>query len=215
MTMYLTPQHILLAGATGLTGEHLLDRLLNEPTVSRVLAPSRRPLAEHPHLENPVGEFNALLPALGGQVDIAYCCLGTTIKQAGSQDAFVAVDKDMVVAFGARARELGARHLLVISAVNADPESSIFYSRIKGEMEEALKAQNWPQLTIARPSLLIGEREDQRLVEQLAAPLSKLIPGKYGGIEALALARALWRLALEEQDGVRVIESDELRRLGK
>jgi uncharacterized protein YbjT (DUF2867 family) len=125
------------------------------------------------------------------------------------------VDKDMVVAFGARARELGARHLLVISAVNADPESSIFYSRIKGEMEEALKAQNWPQLTIARPSLLIGERQDQRLVEQLAAPLSKLIPGKYGGIEALALARALWRLALEEQDGVRVIESDELRRLGK
>ena len=213
--MYLTPQHILLAGATGLTGEHLLDRLLNEPTVSRVLAPSRRPLAEHPHLENPVGEFNALLPALGGQVDIAYCCLGTTIKQAGSQDAFVAVDKDMVVGFGARARELGARHLLVISAVNADPESSIFYSRIKGEMEEALKAQNWPQLTIARPSLLIGERQDQRLVEQLAAPLSKLIPGKYGGIEALALARALWRLALEEQDGVRVIESDELRRLGK
>ncbi|MEQ7920530.1 NAD(P)H-binding protein [Xanthomonas sp. WHRI 1810A] len=213
--MYLTPQHILLAGATGLTGEHLLDRLLNEPTVSRVLAPSRRPLAEHPHLENPVGEFNALLPALGGQVDIAYCCLGTTIKQAGSQDAFVAVDKDMVVAFGARARELGARHLLVISAVNADPESSIFYSRIKGEMEEALKAQDWPQLTIARPSLLIGERQDQRLVEQLAAPLSKLIPGKYGGIEALTLARALWRLALEEQDGVRVIESDELRRLGK
>lgn len=213
--MYLTPQHILLAGATGLTGEHLLDRLLNEPTVSRVLAPSRRPLADHPHLENPVGELHALLPGLSGQVDIAYCCLGTTIKQAGSQDAFIAVDKDMVVAFGARARALGARHLLVISAVNADPESSIFYSRVKGEMEEALKAQNWPQLTIARPSLLIGERQDQRLVEQLAAPLSKLIPGKYGGIEALALARALWRLALEEQNGVRVVESDELRRLGK
>jgi uncharacterized protein YbjT (DUF2867 family) len=213
--MYLTPQHILLAGATGLTGEHLLDRLLNEPTVSRVLAPSRRPLADHPHLENPVGELNSLLPALSGQVDIAFCCLGTTIKQAGSQEAFSAVDKDLVVAFAARARELGARHLLVISAVNADPESSIFYSRVKGEMEEALKAQNWPQLTIARPSLLIGERQDQRLVEQIAAPLSKLIPGKYGGIEALALARALWRLALEEQDGVRIVESDDLRRLGK
>jgi uncharacterized protein YbjT (DUF2867 family) len=213
--MYLTPQHILLAGATGLTGEHLLDRLLNEPTVSRVLAPSRRPLADHPHLENPVGELNSLLPALSGQVDIAFCCLGTTIKQAGSQEAFSAVDKDLVVAFSARARELGARHLLVISAVNADPESSIFYSRVKGEMEEALKAQNWPQLTIARPSLLIGERQDQRLVEQIAAPLSKLIPGKYGGIEALALARALWRLALEEQDGVRIVESDDLRRLGK
>jgi uncharacterized protein YbjT (DUF2867 family) len=215
MTMYLTPQHILLAGATGLTGEHLLDRLLNEPTVSRVLAPSRRPLAEHPHLENPVGEFNSLLPTLGGQVDIAFCCLGSTIKQAGSQEAFRAVDKDMVVAFGKRARDLGARHLLVISAVNADPESSIFYSRVKGETEAALQDQDWPQLTIARPSLLLGERQDQRLVEQLAAPIAKLIPGKYGGIEACTLARALWRLALEEQDGVRVVESDDLRKLGK
>lgn len=213
--MYLTPQHILLAGATGLTGEHLLDRLLNEPTVSRVLAPTRRPLAGHPHLENPVGNLDTLLPSLGGQIDIAFCCLGTTIKQAGSQDAFKAVDLDLVVAFGKRARELGARHLLVISAVNADPESSVFYSRIKGEMEQALRAQDWPQLTIARPSLLIGNRPETRWAEQLAAPIAKLIPGKYGAIEACHLARAMWRLALEEQDGVRVVESDELRKLGK
>ena len=213
--MYLTPQHILLAGATGLTGEHLLDRLLNEPTVSRVLAPTRRPLAEHPHLENPVGDLQTLLPSLGGQVDIAFCCLGTTIKQAGSQDAFKAVDLDMVVAFAKRARELGARHLLVISAVNADPESSVFYSRIKGEMEQALRAQDWPQLTLARPSLLVGNRPETRWAEQLAAPIAKLIPGKYGAIEACQLARAMWRLALEEQDGVRIVESDELRRLGK
>lgn len=107
--MYLTPQHILLAGATGLTGEHLLDRLLNEPTVSRVLAPTRRPLAEHPHLENPVGELSTLLPTLAGRVDIAFCCLGTTIKQAGSQDAFKAVDLELVTAFAKRARaELAA-----------------------------------------------------------------------------------------------------------
>ncbi len=119
--MYLTPQHILLAGATGLTGEHLLDRLLSEPTVTRVLAPTRKPLAEHSHLENPVGELATLLPTLSGRVDIAFCCLGTTIKQAGSQDAFKAVDLDMVTAFASRARELGARHLLVISAVGADP----------------------------------------------------------------------------------------------
>ena len=100
--MYLTPQRILLAGATGLTGEHLLDRLLNEPTVARVLAPSRRPLAAHPHLENPVGELAALLPQLSGNVDIAFCCLGTTIKQAGSEAAFRAVDHDLVLAFAAR-----------------------------------------------------------------------------------------------------------------
>ncbi|NWA02839.1 oxidoreductase [Pseudomonas gingeri] len=213
--MYLTPQHILLAGATGLTGEHLLDRLLNEPTVSRVLAPSRRPLAEHPHLENPVGDPAVFLPQLSGRVDLAICCLGTTIKLAGSEEAFRAIDHDMVVAFGKRAREMGARHLIVVSAIDANPKSKVFYSRVKGEMEESLKAQNWPQLTIARPSLLLGERTEPRLAEQLAGPLSKLIPGKYRGIEACQLARALWRLALEEQDGVRIVESDELRRLGK
>ncbi|WP_053182110.1 oxidoreductase [Pseudomonas kilonensis] len=213
--MYLTPQHVLLAGATGLTGEHLLDRLLNEPTITRVLAPSRRPLAEHPHLENPVGEPAQVLPQLSGQVDIAFCCLGTTIKKAGSEAAFRAVDLDLVVTFAKRARELGARHLVVISALGADTKSSIFYNRVKGEMEAALKAQGWPQLTICRPSLLLGDRVEPRLAEQLAGPLSKLIPGKYHGIEACQLARAMWRLALEEQDGVRVVESDELRKLGK
>ncbi|WNW13279.1 NAD(P)H-binding protein [Pseudomonas sp. DTU_2021_1001937_2_SI_NGA_ILE_001] len=213
--MYLTPQHILLAGATGLTGEHLLDRLLSEPTVSRLLAPTRRPLASHPHLENPVGELASLLPNLSGRVDIAFCCLGTTIKQAGSQEAFRAVDFDLVVAFAARARALGARHLLVISAIGADPKSSVFYNRIKGEMEQALKDQDWPQLTIARPSLLVGSRPETRWAEQIAAPFAKLLPGKYGAIEVCSLARALWRLALEEQDGVRIVESDELRKLGK
>ena len=213
--MYLTPQHILLAGASGLTGEHLLDRLLNEPTVTRVLAPSRKPLAEHPRLENPVGDPAVFLPQLRGQVDIAFCCLGTTIKQAGSEEAFRAVDLDMVVEFAKRAREMGARHLIVISAIGADPKSSIFYNRVKGQMEESLKAQGWPQLTIVRPSLLLGERLEPRLAEQLAGPLSRLIPGKYHGIEVCELARAMWRLALEEQDGVRVVESDELRKLGK
>ncbi|WP_426134563.1 oxidoreductase [Pseudomonas sp. PWP3-1b2] len=213
--MYLTPQHILIAGASGLTGEHLLDRLLNEPTVTRVLAPSRKPLAEHPRLENPVGDPAVVLPQLSGQVDIAFCCLGTTIKKAGSEDAFRAVDLDLVVAFAKRARDLGARHLIVISAIGADPKSSIFYNRIKGEMEQALKAQDWPQLTIARPSVLLGERLETRLAEKIAGPLSRLIPGKYHGIEVCELARAMWRLALEEQNGVRVVESDELRKLGK
>lgn len=213
--MYLTPQHILLAGATGLTGELLLDRLLNEPTVERVLAPSRKPLADHPHLENPVGDPAVFLPQLSGPVDVAFCCLGTTIKQAGSEEAFRAVDHDMVVAFAKRAREMGTRHLIVISAIGADPESSIFYNRVKGEMEQSLRAQDWPQLTIARPSLLIGERLEERPAEKIAGLFSKLIPGKYHGIEACELARALWRLALEDQQGVRVIESDELRKLGK
>ncbi|MGX5218029.1 MULTISPECIES: oxidoreductase [Pseudomonas] len=213
--MYLTPQHILLAGATGLTGEHLLDRLLNEPTVARVLAPTRRALAEHPHLENPVGELLDVLPQLSGQVDTAFCCLGTTIKQAGSKEAFRAVDHDLVLAFAQRARDLGARHLLVVSALGADANSSVFYNQVKGQTEQALKQQGWPQLTIARPSLLIGPRAEFRLGERVLMPLSRLVPGKYHGIETTVLARALWRLALEEDDGTRIIESDQLRRLGR
>ncbi|OEC44134.1 nucleoside-diphosphate sugar epimerase [Pseudomonas sp. 1D4] len=213
--MHLTPQHILLAGATGLTGEHLLDRLLNERTVERVLAPSRRPLATHPRLENPVGELADLLPQLGGPIDTAFCCLGSTIRQAGSQEAFRAIDLDLVMAVGRRALELGARHYLVISALGADRGSSVFYNRVKGEMEDALRDQGWPQLTLARPSLLLGPRQEFRLGERLAAPLMRLIPGKYRGIEACTLARALWRLALETGEGTRVVESDELRRLGR
>ena len=128
---------------------------------------------------------------------------------------FRAIDHDLVLAFAQRARELGARHLLVISALGADPKSSVFYNRVKGEMEQALQAQGWPQLTIVRPSLLLGERIEPRLGERLAAPFSKFMPGKYRGIKATVLARALWRLALEEEDGVRVIESADLRRLGR
>ncbi|BCD86509.1 oxidoreductase [Pseudomonas solani] len=213
--MHLTPQHILLAGATGLTGEHLLDRLLNEPTVERVLAPTRRPLAEHKRLDNPVGEIADLLPHLQGPVDTAFCCLGSTIRQAGSQEAFRAIDLDLVLAVGARARELGARHYLVISALGADASSSVFYNRTKGEMEGALKAQDWPQLTLVRPSLLLGPRSEFRLGERLAAPLMRWLPGKYRGIGACTLARALWRLALETDQGTRIVESDELRRLGR
>ncbi len=213
--MYLTPQRILLAGATGLTGEHLLDRLLNEPTVECVLAPTRRPLAGHPRLENPVGDLQALLPQLSGNFDTAFCCLGTTIKQAGSEEAFYAVDHDLVIAFARRARELGARHLLVISSLGADVDSRFFYTRVKGEVERDLIVQGWPQLTIARPSHLLGTRIEPRLSEQLAGPLTQLLPGKYRGIDACALAWALWRLALEEGSGVRIVASDELRKLGQ
>lgn len=213
--MYLTPQRILLAGATGLTGEHLLDRLLNEPTVECVLAPTRKPLAEHPRLDNPTGPLRTLLPQLSGDIDTAFCCLGSTLKEAGSQEAFRAIDHDLVLAFAERARELGARHLLVISSLGANPQSNLFYCRTKGEMEEALQAQDWPQLTIARPSQLLGPRMEIRPLERMTAPLSQLLPGKYRGIAACTLARALWRLALEDNDGVRIVESDELRKLGK
>jgi uncharacterized protein YbjT (DUF2867 family) len=210
-----TPRQVLIAGATGLTGEHLLELLLGAPGVERVVAPTRRPLPARPRLENPVGELQAVLPRLAGPVEVAFCCLGTTIKQAGSQAAFRAVDHDLVVSFGARARELGARHLLVVSALGADAGARVFYNRVKGEAEQALRAQGWPRLTLARPSLLLGERRESRLGERLAAPFVKLLPGKWRGIDVDDLARALWRLAGAGEEGARVVESDELRRLGR
>ncbi|MBG6287959.1 MULTISPECIES: oxidoreductase [Pseudomonas] len=213
--MYSKPTNILLAGATGLTGEHLLDRMLNEPTVKRVIAPARRKLAEHPRLENPIGPLAELIPHLVQPVDTVFCCLGTTLKEAGSEEAFRSVDFDLPLALGERGLALGARHYIVVSALGADSKSSIFYSRVKGELEDALRQQGWPQLTIARPSLLLGQREEIRLAELLAAPFSRILPGKLHGIEAIALARALWRLALETGKGSRVVESDELRKLGK
>jgi uncharacterized protein YbjT (DUF2867 family) len=213
--MVLKPTNILLAGATGLTGEHLLDRMLNEPTVKRVIAPARRQLAEHPRLDNPVGPLAELIPHLVQPVDTVFCCLGTTLKEAGSEEAFRSVDFDLPLALGERGLALGARHYIVVSALGADSQSSIFYSRVKGELEDALRQQGWQQLTIARPSLLLGQRDEIRLAELLAAPVSRILPGKLHGIEAIALARALWRLALETGKGTRVVESDELRKLGK
>ena len=162
-----------------------------------------------------MGALQDLLPRLSGPINTAFCCLGSTLKQAGSQEVFRAVDHDLVLAFGQRARELGARHLLVISALGADAASSVFYNRVKGEVEQALQTQGWPQLTIVRPSLLLGPRSQFRLGERLAAPFMRWLPGKYRGIEATVLARALWRLALEEGEGVRIVESDQLRRLGR
>lgn len=209
------PRNLLIFGASGLTGEHLLDRVLNEPTVQQVLAPSRRPLSAHPHLLNPRGDLLEILQQLEGPVDTAFCCLGSPITHNSSEANFAAIDRDLVVACSQRARELGARHLLVVSSLGADPHSRVPYSRIKGEMEEALKAQGWPQLTIARPSLLLGQRCDGRLLEQVVSPMARILLGKWRAISVCALARALWRLALEEGQGVRVVESDELRRLGR
>jgi len=210
-----SPRNLLILGASGLTGEHLLDRVLSAPTVQRVLAPSRRPLSTHPHLENPRGNLLEILQQLQGPIDTVFCCLGTTLRQAGSESAFRAIDHDLVIACARRARELGARHFVVLSSLGADPHSRVLYSRVKGEMEEALKAQDWPQLTIARPSLLLGERCQRRLIEQVTAPLARVLLGKWRAISVCTLARALWRLALEEGQGVRIVESDELRRLGR
>lgn len=214
MPMTESPRHVLLAGATGLTGGYVLRTLLADPAVTRVVAPTRRALPPSPRLENPVGMLHRVLPQLKTPVDVAICCLGTTLARAGSREAFRMADYDLPLAVARRARRLGARHFLVMSSLGADPASRHFYTRVKGELEQALVEQGWPQLTIVRPSLLLGPREEFRLGETLAAPLSRLLPGRWRGIRAETVARALWRLAGEAGTGVRIVESGPLRRIG-
>ncbi len=209
-----TPHHVLLAGSTGLTGGFVLQALKADASVQRIVAPTRHPLPMAARLENPVGPLQRLLPGLTPPMDIAICCLGTTIKHAGSREAFRMTDFDLPVAIGMRARRLGARHYVVISSLGADATARTFYTRVKGEMELALRKQDWPQLTIVRPSLIVGQRQEFRLGERLATPLSLLLPGRWRGIRVESLARAIWRLACTPGEGVRVVESEELRQIG-
>ena len=134
------PRVALLAGASGLVGGYVLDSLLDAPDFSRVFAISRRPLGrEHSRLANRIVQFDKLESQLKGTAcHVAFCCLGTTLKQAGSEAAFRQVDFDYALAFARAARVAQAQRFVVVSSAGANPESKNFYLRVKGEMERAL-----------------------------------------------------------------------------
>ena len=145
-------------------------------------------------------------------IDIVFCCLGTTRREAGSKEAFVHADYTLVIDTALVGKRLGAQHMLVVSAMGANAHSPFFYNRVKGEMEEALIAQQWPRLTIARPSMLIGEREKQRTSETLFAPLFRLLPGNLKSIDARDVASALLAESLSPtHEGVQILSSSQLR----
>lgn len=211
---------VWLAGATGLVGGQILQALLADSSVREVHALSRRPLSlSHPRLQVHIVDFGHL-PALP-PADEVYLALGTTIKVAGSQAAFRAVDLEANLAVAKAALAAGARRVGLVSAVGADGKSSVFYNRIKGELEDALKAMQLTALVIAQPSLLLdyrdGLQQPPRLGEQLAIPIAKLlgplIPGKYRPVHARAVAQALVR-TLPTAEGVVVLASNVLVRLG-
>ena len=201
---------VALAGATGLVGRAILEGLLADETVAAVHALGRRkPDVAHPKLEAHAVDFKALppLPPLGE----VYLALGTTIKDAGGHPAFRAVDFDANLAVALAALEAGARRCGLVSAMGADARSRIFYNRVKGELEEALARLAFDGLVIARPSLLLGDREalgqHARPGERFATALSKLIgplvPLNYRPVAASNVARAL--LARVPKAGGRVV----------
>lgn len=170
----------LLAGATGAVGQRLLERLLARADGTRVVAVARSPAPRtHPRLEWRRAELDALDQALAGlAVDEAYCCLGTTMRTAGSRAAFRAVDLDGVVAFATVAQACGAGCFGLVSAAGADPASRNFYLRTKGEAETRVAALSFERLAIMQPGLLRGPREEFRLGErlgQVVAPLSDVL----------------------------------------
>jgi len=214
----------LIAGASGLVGTELLPQLLAAAEYDRVIALGRRPLeVTHPKLMQVTADFAVLGQATADlRCDDAFCCLGTTIKAAGSREAFRAVDHAAVLAFAWAAQRAGAQRFFVVSALGADAASRVFYNRVKGETEDALQVLGFSTLAIFRPSLLLGRRAHPRSGERVLAALfwfaEPLLLGrlrKYRAIEAGVVASAMLRCSFGRPgQGVLVFPSDEIQDLG-
>ena len=214
----------LVFGATGLTGKFLLRELADRGEYHKLRVFVRNRLKEslpkleiiHFESEN-LKEIKSLIKG-----DDLYCCVGTTIKKAGSQKKFREVDYDLPVKLAEIARENGVACMAVISALGAGAESRNFYLRTKGEMEEKILSMNLPRLILARPSMLHGPREEKRIGEEIGRVatnlLSPLLFGKlekFKSIHVQVLARAMVNLANAQGLKKHVFDSDELPRWGK
>lgn len=197
---------VLLAGATGLVGGVLLRQALADPRVRLVVAPTRRPLPPADRLENPIVDFEQLpADAAWWTVDAAISTLGTTIRKAGSKDAFRRVDHDYVLSVARLARAHGARAFALTSATGADESSRFFYNRVKGETEQSLDGCDYPSLTIVRPGVIGGERAESRPVEhaaiQLLRVLGPVLPRQLRISPAAHIAHALLEAAITAVPG--------------
>lgn len=211
----------LIAGATGLIGRQLLEQILVSPNWASVRVLSRRSIAhENPKLE--VCEINFdRLPNLAQEdpalfdVDAVFCCLGTTLKTAGSKAAFAKVDRDYVVNLAKAAEQGGARRFLMVSAIGADAGSMFFYNRIKGETEAAVKALRFEAVHIFQPSLLLGDRQEHRpgeaFSQKLSPALSPLLAGplaRYRPVAGATVAAAMLDHAASDSTGIQVHRYD-------
>lgn len=213
----------VVAGATGLVGSSLLSGLLESHGYLRVHVFTRRsPEIRHPKLSVHLIDFDHAADTLPDiPVDDVFCTLGTTIKKAGSQPAFRRVDHEYVVSLGKWAETQGAGRFLVVSSMGADAGSKVFYSRVKGEMEEEVSRLNIGQIMFFRPSLLMGKRSEKRFGEMIAqavmgatgflfaGPLSD-----FRGIPAGRVAKAMIRAAGTDKKGVTIYRSGEIQKMG-
>ena len=215
------PLRAVVAGASGLVGSCLVRRLGEDAAFGEVTLLVRERISPlGAKTGQKVVDFARLAAADLGRPDVAFCSLGTTIARAGSEEAFRNVDLVAVVGLARAAHEAGARQFLVVSSLGADPESSTFYLRVKGEMARALRALPFEGVHLFRPSLLLGDRKEFRVGERIAAllsaPLGWAMVGpvaNYRPIEADQVAAAMVRVAKGASVGINVHESSEIRQL--
>jgi len=204
----------IVAGATGLVGGECLRQLLACPRYERVIVVTRRELgaaARHDKLREVVVEFDRLGEAKARlRGDHVFCALGTTIRKAGSQAKFRAVDYEYPLRLAQLTRQNGARHFSIVSALGASRSSPFFYSRVKGEVEEGLRQMGWPSLAILRPSVIAGERAESRPLERVSEHLLRLAPATWRPVPARDIAGAMIAVALREPSGVTVVESRQI-----
>jgi uncharacterized protein YbjT (DUF2867 family) len=207
--------HILLVGATGLVGSHVLAKVLADSRIKSVVAPTRRALPPHPKLKNPLVDFAALPDdADWWSVNGVICTLGTTRAAAGSDEAFRTVDYAYPLAVAKIARRHGAQRFALNSSLGADATSRLLYPRTKGEVERDLQALAFLSLTIVRPGLIGGDRAEYRAGERIASAvlgiLGPLLPRRYRISPAERIADALIEGAVAGKPGVHVIEAEQL-----
>jgi uncharacterized protein YbjT (DUF2867 family) len=205
----------IVAGATGLVGQALMRQLAADRTWREVRALVRQALPSElagPTVVSVQVDYTRLEPPpLWAAADHVFCALGTTMRQAGSAAAFRQVDFEYPVALARAARIRGDRHFLLVTALGAKPASRVFYNRVKGEVEAAITALGFRSVTIARPSLLLGQRTEPRLAEQLGKVLGVLAHPRWRPVPAARVARALVDAAKRDMPGIHILENRALR----
>ncbi|MCJ7451565.1 MAG: hypothetical protein MUO39_03705 [Steroidobacteraceae bacterium] len=204
----------LLAGASGLVGGECLKRLVESAEYGRVIVVTRRDLgapARHPKVTQLVIDFERL----GDERDVlrahhVFCALGTTIRKAGSKARFQRVDYEYPLHLAQLARMNDARHFSIVSALGASRSSPFFYSRVKGDVEQGLRAMRWPSLAIFRPSVIAGERGESRPLERASEHLLRLAPATWRPVAASDIAAAMVAVAIESPPDVTIIESRDI-----
>lgn len=208
-----TKRSVLLLGATGLVGTEVLRRLeYDQRYTLSVLArrPPDRIVAAK--VRWTIGSLFDLRPhEQMFDVDAVICAVGTTRRKVGSESEFRRIDHDIPLEAAEIARERGTPHFILVSSVGADPHSRIFYSRVKGETEEAIAALGFASLSILRPSLLLGDRKEFRAGEELARLISPLAPARWKGVAVESVAATIAEEVMNPPRGARIIESQAIR----